>query len=128
MKRAWKILLLAAALILFFVAAAAYAQTTGFTKSDRQIINDYYKHLLGTLAPGSIDRAPLPPEMEQALKIGARLPIPLEKKAEPLPAKLESQLPFLGGEFRRYKVGRHVVLVKRSDWTIIDIIKDAGTK
>jgi hypothetical protein len=121
MSLTWKIALIASLLI-------PAPQTAGFTSDERQIINNYYRHVISTLAPGSIDRKPLSIAMEEALKIGARLPIMLEKKAARLPEKLESQLPLHGADFKRYRVGNHVVLVKTPEWTIVDIIRGAGMK
>jgi len=45
-----------------------------------------------------------------------------------LPAKLESQLTPVTGDYGRYTLGRHVVLVRKSDLAIADIIKNVAVK
>jgi hypothetical protein len=52
----------------------------------------------------------------------------LEKDLKPLPSKLESQLSQLTGEYGRYSVGRHVVLIRKTDLAIADIIKNVAVK
>jgi len=52
----------------------------------------------------------------------------LEKDLKPLPAKLESQLTANTGDYARYTLGRHVVLVHKTDLAITDIIKNVAVK
>jgi hypothetical protein len=111
------------ALIVFLLGAP---QTNGFTKEERQLINNYYRSVISNLAPGSINRKPLSIAIEEGLKIGTRFPMTLEKKAERLPEKLEGQLPLHGSDYKRLRAGNHVVLVKTPEWTIVDIIRNAG--
>jgi hypothetical protein len=41
---------------------------------------------------------------------------------------LESQLTPLTGDYARYTLGRHVVLVKKTDLEIADILKNVAVK
>jgi hypothetical protein len=99
-----------------------------FTDKDHKLIDEYYLHLVGALAPGSLDRYEFPLGIEQSLAVGSRVPMQLEKDLKPLPAKLESQLSQLTGEYGRYTLGRHIVLVRKGDLTIADIIKNVAVK
>lgn len=129
MSRAWKVaLLLAAALILLASISLAQESKPVFTAKDRELIESYYNHLIGTLAPGSLDRAPFPLGVEKTLVAGSHVPMQLEKDLLPLPAKLESQLSAITGDYGRYKLGRHAVLVKKADLEIADIIKNVAFK
>jgi len=127
------VLILAAILILAFSVALAWsapqnAATRTFTPAERETIQAYYLHLMGTLAPGTINRAPFPPNIEKALTVGSHVPMQLERDLMPLPRELESKLVPLTGEYGRYKLGTHVLLIKMGDLTIVDIIKNAGLK
>jgi hypothetical protein len=129
MSRAWKLaLLLAALLLLMAMSSLGQDAKPVFTGNDRTLIESYYAHLIGTLAPGSVDRSPFPLGIEKALAAGSRVPVQLQKELEPLPVKLESQLSRISGDYRRYKLGRHVVLVQKADFTIADIIKNVAVK
>ena len=48
----------------------------------------------------------------------------LEGQLEPLPKKLESQLGLITGDYGRYTLGRHVLLVKKADLAIADILRN----
>ena len=129
MSRAWKLTLLF--LILFPLLAALAAgqeQKPTFTVKDKTLIETYYDHVIGTLAPGSLDRTPFALGVEKALVVGSHVPMQLEKDLAPLPAKLESQLTPLTGDYARYTLGRHVVLVKKGDLEIADILKNVAVK
>ena len=136
MSRAWKIaILLLVALLFGMVASLAWGGPQGgnipmpvFSDKDHKAIDDYYLHLVGTLAPGSLDRSEFPVAVEQALSAGSHVPMQLEKDLKPLPSKLESQLSQLTGEYGRYSVGRHVVLIRKTDLAIADIIKNVAVK
>jgi len=99
-----------------------------FTSADREMIQSYYKHLLGTLAPASLDRKGFPPEVEKGIASGNKLPEQLEKQLQLLPKELEEKLSLPMAGYLRYKLGNHVLLVRRSDPMIADIIKNAGWK
>ena len=99
-----------------------------FNVKDQQLIEEFYRHVWGTLAPGTIDRTPFGPSVERVLVTGSKVPMQLEKDLMPLPKELDSQLSLLTADYHRYKLGPHVVLVKVSDLTIADIIKNAGMK
>jgi hypothetical protein len=91
--------------MLLFASFSSAQTKPGFSPKDRELIEAYYLHVVGTLAPGSLDRSPFPLEIEKALIPGSHVPLQLEKELEPLPAKLESQLTQLTGEFGRYTLG-----------------------
>jgi hypothetical protein len=129
MSRTWKVGLLVTAVLLLMASFSAGQETKPtFSLKDRELIETYYTHLLGTLAPGSVDRSPFPLGVEKALVVGSHVPMQLEKALELLPAKLESQLTPITGDYGRYTLGRHVVLIKRADLAITDILKNAAVK
>jgi hypothetical protein len=121
-------LLIAAIMILLAAISLTQQSAPSFSTRDRALIENYYTHLIGTLAPGSLDRSPFPLGIEKALAAGSHVPMQLEKDLEPLPAKLESQLTPLTGDYGRYKLGLHVVLVKKADLAIADILKNVAVK
>ena len=101
MSRAWKVALLLALVLLFgMVVSLAWSapqkadepKMAVFSVKDHKLIEDYYNHLVGTLAPGSLDRSGFPLGIEESLIVGSHVPMQLEKDLKPLPAKLESQL------------------------------------
>jgi hypothetical protein len=135
MLRARNIALALAVILLFTMSispAWSAPQTSAaeklpvFSAKDRRIIAEYYNHLLGTLAPGSVDRSPFPLGIEEALAPNSHVPMQLEKDLQLLPRKLDSQLSQITGDYARYTLGRHVVLVRKSDLAIGDIIKDVA--
>jgi len=137
MSRAWKIaLLLAVILLLGMTISLAWSAPQKsddpnmpvFSAKDRALIESYYDHLLGTLAPGSVDRLPFPLGIEETLVAGSHVPMQIEKDLQPLPRKLDLQLTQLTGEYRRYTLGRHVVLVRKGDLKIADILKNVAVK
>ena len=103
-------------------------KTPTFTAKDHELISAYYEHLTGTQAPGSIDRTPFPPGVEKSLVAGSHVPGQFERELQPLPEKLESQLSMLTGDYRRFILRHHVLIVKKSDLTIADVMKDVGLK
>jgi hypothetical protein len=125
----WKVsLLLTAALMLMATIASSQAvKPPTFTAQDRELIETYYKRIIGTLAPGSLDRSPLPLGVEQALVVGSRVP-QLKSGLELLPAKLESQLSTISSDYGRYKLGRHVLLLRKDNFEIADILKNIAIK
>ena len=62
------------------------------------------------------------------LKPGGKVPLQLDKELEWLPSELEKKLSQPPGGYLHYKLGRHVLIVRKSDLWIADIIKDAGLK
>src|SRR5262249_14369398 len=127
MSHACKVaLLFAATSILLANISLAQESKPVFTAKDRELIEGYYNHLIGTLAPGSLDRLPFSLEIEKTLVAGSRVPMQLEKELQPLPPKLESQLSSITGDYGRYTLGRHVVIVKKADLAIADILKNVA--
>ena len=134
MPRAWKIAIFLAVLLLLGISISlawsapqktdALSKTPIFSAKDRQLIDAYYLQLAGTLAPGSVNRSPFPFEIEKVLVAGSHVPMQLEGQLEPLPKKLESQLGLITGDYGRYTLGRHVLLVKKADLTIADILRN----
>jgi len=110
------------------IALSQAANSPTFSAKDRELIEAYYNHVSGTLAPGSLDRSEFPLAVEKALMAGSHVPMQLEKDLEPLPVKLESQLTQITGDYGRYTLGRHIVLIKKGDLTIADILKNVAVK
>jgi len=129
-------LLLAAILVLAMTVSLAWSapqQSDGpkapvFNTKDRGLIEAYYNALIADLAPGSIDRSGFELGVEKALAVGSHVPMQFEKDLKPLPRKLELQLTQLTGDYGRYTLGRHVVLVHKGDLAIGDIIKNVAVK
>jgi hypothetical protein len=99
-----------------------------FTPKDCELIIMYFEHFKGTLAPGSLDRSTFSVAIEKFLVSGSRVPMQLEKSLEPLPGKLESTLSLITGDYARYKLGQHILMVKKADLTISDILKNVAPK
>jgi hypothetical protein len=99
-----------------------------FTVKDREVINTYYKRLLGNIAPGSVDRSGFSLAIERDLVRGGHLPKYMEPDLQRLPNELSSQLSRIDSGYQRYRIGPHVILLKTSDLTIPDIVKYAGFK
>ena len=119
------LLLLFAAMLLANVAVAQ-ENKPAFTADDRKLIESHYNRLIGALAPGTINRTPLPFGVENALVVGSRIPMQVERDLTPLPLKLEMELSRLGNDFSRYRLGRHVVLVRKADYTLVDILRNVA--
>jgi hypothetical protein len=143
MKPKWRIILiLTAILLLAFSVSLAWSapqkteeppkfvdrgiRVPVFTAGDRDAIAGFYRRLMGTLAPGSINRTPFSLDIEKALTVGSHVPMAVDRELTPLPRELESQLTVLTGDYRRFRLGPHVLLVKVADLTIADIMKNAG--
>ena len=134
MKRVIQITLFLLVLLGLLVGSLAYGDGRSevnaggmFSSNDRQITNDYYKRILGNIAPGSIDRYPLRLEIDRNIIPGGRIPKYVERDLQRLPRELESQLSSLKGAYQRFKIGTHVIVL-RSDMLITDVIRDAGFK
>jgi len=119
-------------LLLVATAAVGWSQSADkpvkFTAEDRKAIESYYTHLIGETAPGSLDRKSYSLEIEKVLTPGGKVPLQLEKELQWLPPELEKKLSQPPGGYLHYKLGRHVLVVRRSDLLIADIIKDVGLK
>jgi len=123
----FRVVLSAIALVIAtFVVLPAADKTPKFTAGDRKIVNEYYMHLFGEIAPGTINRYEFSVEIERALKPDEKLPLQLEKKLETLPRELEEKLSGQPAGYAIYKLGHHVLILRRSDLLIADIIKNAG--
>ena len=130
MSRLWKVVLFLTAALMAGEIVLLSQEPKGpvFSAKDRGLIEAYYNHLFGTLAPGSLDQSSFPLGVEKAFVAGSHVPMQLEKELEPLPAKLESQLSAITGDYGRYKVGRHIILIKKADLAIADIIKNVAVR
>ena len=137
MSRRWKISLLLAAILLFAMTVSLAwsapqksddSRLPVFNAKDRGLIEAYYNTLIADLAPGSIDRSAFPLGVEKALVVGSHVPMQFEKGLQPLPRKLELQLTQLTGDYGRYTLGRHVILVHKGDLAIGDIIRNVAVK
>src|SRR5437879_4163083 len=98
-KLAVVLLIILAAILLMALTAQGQAipatdktVKAAFSAADRKTIDVYYTHLIGTLAPGSLDRSDFPVEIEKVLRAGGKVPLQLEKKLEPLPRELETKV------------------------------------
>jgi hypothetical protein len=105
---------------------AKKSEQATFSPKDREAVEAYYKHLHGILAPASIERKPLSPETEKALVPGKQIPRQFEKQLQKLPRELELKLSNPQPGFDYYALGPHVLLLRRSDLLIGDIIRKAG--
>ena len=63
-----------------------------------------------------------------SIAAGGHLPRSVEKELERLPQDLETQLSSVTGGYERFKIGRHVILLKRSDLAISDVLKNIALK
>jgi hypothetical protein len=99
-----------------------------FSPKDREVVEAYYKHLHGILAPASVERKPLSPEIEKAVAPGNKIPMQFEKQLQKLPRELALKLSAPQPGFDYYVLGPHVLLVRRSDLLIGDVIRNAGWK
>ncbi len=112
MRPNWKIILILTAILIFVFGtvlawtAPQNASTRVFSRAERDTIQAYYLHLIGTLAPGSINRTPFSPDIEKAFALGSRVPMQLEKDLMPLPSELESKLVPLTGFAQKVDRGR----------------------
>jgi len=128
MSRKWRIPSFVAIAVLLLASVAVSQQNTPkFTPQDRELIQAYYAKLLGSLAPGSLDRSPFPLGVEQALVIGGHIPMSVEKDLQRLPDKLEGQLSPIARNYTSYRLGRHVLLLQK-DGVIADILKNVAPK
>jgi hypothetical protein len=126
-SRIWKLALLATILLLL-IAWIGGAQDRGpvFSDSDRVLINDYFKHLHASTAPGSIDRSEMPLAVEQSLVAGGRVPLQYQKRLQRVPEALRKDLSLVSGAYEYYVLGRHVLLVRKDTLEITDIVRNAG--
>jgi hypothetical protein len=133
MKSPWIVRIVFALGALLILSVIVLGQTASkseqatFSQKDREAVEAYYKHLHGVLAPASIERKPLSPETEKALVPGKKIP-QFEKQLQKLPRELELKLSTPQPGFDYYVLGSHVLLVRRSDLLIGDIIRNAGWK
>lgn len=131
-KRFLLVLLALMALLLVATSVVGWSQSAEkpvkFTAEDKKAIDAYYTHLFGETAPGSLDRKDYSVEIEKVLKPGGKVPLQLEKELAWLPPELEKKLSQPPGGYLHYKLGRHVLIVRKSDLFIADIIKDVGLK
>jgi hypothetical protein len=130
MWRFWKLSLLLTVALMLIATISLTQELKGpkFTTKDRELIEAYYNHIIGTLAPGSVDRSSFPPEVERSLVPGGQVPMRLEKELERLPQQLESQLSEIASSYGRYKLGRHIILMKKEDRAVADILKNVALK
>jgi hypothetical protein len=134
MKPQWIIRILMLTALLLMAAAVVMGQTANKSQkaeinaADRTTINNYYNHLMGDLAPASLDRKGFSPEIERTLKPGNKLPLQLQKQLARLPRELETKLTLSPPGYEYYKLGRHILLIQSSDLMIGDIVRDAGWK
>ena len=129
--RFWKTLLTVAffAFIgLFFFNSVSQAgeksRLSLFLPEERQIIREFFYRQPSGLPPGLAKRGELPPGLQKQLQRKGKLPPGLQKRLEPFPHELEVRLPGIPDIWRRVILGRHVILIDRRTYRILDIIEN----
>lgn len=102
------------------------AQGRAFGKDQEKKIRDWFSNPsnLKGLPPGLAKREELPPGLQRHLERNGTLPTGLQKKVQPLPAKLESQLPKTPAGVKRVVVAGNVVLLEERTSKILDILNE----
>ena len=76
------------------------------------------------LPPGLAKRDELPPGLQKHLERNGTLPPGLQKRIQPLPTRLESQLPKPAPGTRRVVVAGNVILMEERTSKVLDIVRD----
>lgn len=95
-----------------------------FLPEERQIIREFFYGQPSGLPPGLAKRSELPPGLQKHLQRNGKLPPGLQKRLEPFPNELEVRLPGIPDIWRRVILGRHVILIDRRTYRILDIIEN----
>jgi hypothetical protein len=129
MSRIWKVGLLATAVFLLMASFYVGQETQpSFSLKDRELIETYYTHLLGTLAPGSVDRSPFPLGIEKVLVVGSHVPMQLEKDIGPSADKAGIAVDADYRRLRALHTGTSCCLDQEADLAIADILKNVAVK
>ncbi|MBI2956597.1 MAG: hypothetical protein HYY26_04720 [Acidobacteria bacterium] len=102
------------------------AKGRAFGKDQEKKIRDWFgnQQNLEGLPPGLAKREELPPGLQRHLERNGTLPPGLQKRIQPMPEKLEGQLPKPPEGVKRVVVAGNVVLLEERSSKILDIIKD----
>lgn len=102
------------------------AKGLAFGKDHEKKIRDWFgnSHNLQGLPPGLAKREELPPGLQKHLERNGTLPPGLQKRIEPLPTRLESQLPKPAPGTKRVVVAGNVVLLEERTSKVLDIVRD----
>lgn len=108
----------------FSLAAGEKSRLSLFLPEERQIIREFFYRQPSGLPPGLAKRGELPPGLQKQLQRKGKLPPGLQKRLEPFPHELEVRLPGIPDIWRRVILGRHVILIDRRTYRILDIIEN----
>ena len=102
------------------------AKGLAFGKDNEKKIRDWFGNSsnLQGLPPGLAKREELPPGLQKHLERNGTLPPGLQKRIQPLPTKLESQLPKPAPGTKRVVVAGNVVLLEERSSKVLDIVRD----
>jgi hypothetical protein len=117
--------------LLYLTQTSSLADTVheaGFNSRDRELIKAYYDERVRTLPSGASDSSAFSPAVERVLVAGFRMPMQIERVLRPLPNQLEGRLSRLSPEYKRCTLGRHILVVKKTDLTITDILKNVALR
>lgn len=92
-----------------------------YSDHDRDEMRGWYHDHDSDLPPGLAKRDRLPPGLERQLRVRGTLPPGLRRKMMPCPVELERRLPPPPPGYGHFAVGGHIVLVNRSNYTVLDI-------
>ncbi len=95
-----------------------------FTRDERILITDWFRRYHSDLPPGLAKRDRLPPGLEKQLRERGTLPPGLQKRVQPLPWELERRLRRLPRGYRRFIIGRNVILMDEGTAVIYEIIRN----
>ena len=98
-----------------------------FGRSDIRLIRDWFSNPQNTkgLPPGLAKREELPPGLKRHLERNGTLPPGLQKKIQPIPRSLKSQLPKMPAGIDIVFIAGNVLIVEvQTSWKILDIVTD----
>ena len=90
----------------------------------RRIVTEYFSR--ESLPPGLAKRQSLPPGLAKQLRERGRLPPGLQKRLVAVPAPLASRLPGIPSGYRRYFVGRDLVVLDPRTNMVVAVIPDVA--
>jgi len=94
-----------------------------YSDHDRDEMRGWYRNQGDHLPPGLAKRDRLPPGLERQLQVRGTLPPGLQKKMVRCPEELEQRLPPPPPGCAHFFIGGNVVLVNRSSFLVLDIVR-----